>query len=157
MQTASICSLQLPLPPFSGNSLRQKPSSSQRRRASMTVFASKKDAYGYGRDHNGRIVDENMIVLRKRIHEAKMAETRDYYESSTPPRDCGYWMEWEKKYAETRYDSDICEAMAVLQTLLMETRPSLVVGMVALVGFTVPASMAVAVFHLVEMVKAMLG
>ncbi|KAK8498689.1 hypothetical protein V6N12_000991 [Hibiscus sabdariffa] len=60
-----------------------------------------------GRSHNDdsncncggrrrRPVDEDMIVLRKRIHEMKMVD-RNY----EPPTN---WMEWEKRYY-TSYDS----------------------------------------------------
>ncbi|OIW12897.1 hypothetical protein TanjilG_15817 [Lupinus angustifolius] len=50
----------------------------------------------------GRLVDEGMIVLRKRIHEMNMIKG-----SYEPPSD---WMNWENHYY-TSYDSVICEAM----------------------------------------------
>ncbi|KAL8470929.1 hypothetical protein ACS0TY_033489 [Phlomoides rotata] len=69
----------------------------------------------------GRVVDENLIVLRKRIHETKLMESG--YELPSE------WMSWEKRvYAS--YDSVICDAMGHLQTYLMETRPSLAIGMI---------------------------
>ncbi|KAJ1377702.1 hypothetical protein SESBI_48599 [Sesbania bispinosa] len=96
----------------------------------------------------GRLVDESMIVLRKRIHEMNMIE-RNY----EPPSD---WMEWEKRYY-TSYDSIICEAMGVLQTQLMNTRPSVALGAMALVAMSVPTSTAVVLLHLVEFGKAFLA
>lgn len=99
--------------------------------------------YRYG----GRLVDENLIVLRKRIHEMKMVE-RNY----EPP---SHWMDWEKNcYAG--YDEFICEAMAVLQSRLMDTRPSLALGMAALVALSIPTSATVVLFHLIEISKGAL-
>lgn len=112
----------------------------------LTAAAARRGAAD--RNSGGRMVDENMIVLRKRIHEMKMIEKN--YE---PPSD---WMEWEKRYY-TSYDSMICEAMGVLQTHLMNTRPSLALGIAALLAFSVPTSSAFLLFHLVEMSKGILG
>ena len=89
-----------------------------------------------------------MIVLRKRIHEMKMIE-RNY----EPPED---WMDWEKR-CYTNYDSMICEALGVLQTQLMNTRPSLALGMVAVLVLSVPTSTAVVLHHLLEMSKVVLA
>ncbi|KAF8390031.1 hypothetical protein HHK36_024552 [Tetracentron sinense] len=105
---------------------------------SSRVFAARKDSYD--RNYDGKLVDENMIVLRKRIHEMKMIE---------PPSD---WMEWEKQYY-ANYDSDICEAMGLLQSLLMKTRPSLALGMVALITLSVPASIVMVLFNFMEIAK----
>ncbi|KAA8532600.1 hypothetical protein F0562_032584 [Nyssa sinensis] len=99
MQAASLHSLPLPTRPFSGNLRRFN---RRKQRPSTAVSASNRDAYD--RDHyNGRIVDENMIVLRMRIRETKMAESNC---ESSPSE----WMEWEKRYCK-RYDKDICEAV----------------------------------------------
>ncbi|KAB5544813.1 hypothetical protein DKX38_012925 [Salix brachista] len=103
------------------------------------------------RDQNyfsGRIVDENMIVLRKRIHEMKMAE-RNY----EPPSN---WMGWEKRYF-TSYDSLICEMMGFLQSQLMDTRPSLALGFIALISLSVSMSTAMMFFQFTEMFKMTLG
>ncbi|XVE74730.1 hypothetical protein DITRI_Ditri12bG0041200 [Diplodiscus trichospermus] len=114
-----------------------------RKAISTKIFAMRRSE---AHDHNcsGRIVDENMIVLRKRIHELKMIE-RNY----EPPAD---WMEWEKRYY-TSYDSIICDVLGVLQSQLMNTRPSLALGMLALVMLSVPTSAAVMFFHLMEITK----
>ena len=86
-------------------------------------------------------MDENLIVLRKRIHETKMAE-RNY----EPPTE---WMEWEKQYYTT-YDSDIYKVVGVLQTLLMNTRPSAVLGLLGLLLFSVPTSLIYVSCHLLH-------
>ncbi|OIS95681.1 PREDICTED: uncharacterized protein LOC109236148 [Nicotiana attenuata] len=126
---------------------RSSLSSSSSRASSMTTLAMGREA----RDrnyYNGRIVDENLIILRKRIHEMKMIE-RNY----EPPAE---WMNWEKSLY-TNYDSNICQAMGLLQSQLMDTRPSLVLGMVALIGLSVPTSTIVLLFHLIELTKAILA
>ncbi|KAJ4973226.1 hypothetical protein NE237_006400 [Protea cynaroides] len=96
----------------------------------------------------GKLVDENMIVLRMRIQEMKMVES-----SQEPPED---WMEWEKRYY-THYDSDICEAVGLLQTQLMKTRPSVALGMVALVTLCVPTSTFMVALHLMKMATGILS
>ncbi|XVF85323.1 hypothetical protein PTKIN_Ptkin17bG0108500 [Pterospermum kingtungense] len=135
----SLASSALPLTPFSGHSLRRK-------KANIKISASKKDAYSPNFDDN--LVDESMVVLRKRIHEMRMLEMR--YE---PPQ---HWMEWEKQYKRSNnYDCDVCEAVGYLQAKLMETRPSLALGMGALLLLSVPTSMAVVLFHMMAMMKGL--
>lgn len=90
-------------------------------------------------------MDENLIVLRKRIHEMKMIE-RNY----EPPSE---WMDWEKRYYAS-YDSYICEAMGFLQAQLMNTRPSLVLGMIALLAFSVPTSTALVISHFMDIINS---
>ncbi|KAK6157612.1 hypothetical protein DH2020_011860 [Rehmannia glutinosa] len=110
------------------------------------VHAAKREAHN--QNFSGRLVDENMIVLRKRIHEMKMIEKN--YE---PPME---WMDWEKQFY-TSYDSMICEAMGHLQSYLMETRPCLALGMIALIGLSVPTSTAVVMYNLLELTKGVLS
>ncbi|KAI3889781.1 hypothetical protein MKX03_033819 [Papaver bracteatum] len=100
--------------------------------------------YYYG----GRLVDENMIVLRKRIHETKMIE-RNY----EPPSD---WMDWEKKYY-TSYDVSICSVVGVLQAKLMNMRPSVALGTIAIVTLSVPVSTAMIGFHLFQFANTVLS
>ncbi|XP_058082493.1 uncharacterized protein LOC131230610 [Magnolia sinica] len=113
------------------------------KRLRIVASAARKNGHDWG--FGGRLVDEDMIVLRKRIHEMKMAE-----KNNEPPV---HWMEWEKRYY-TCYDSDVCEAVGLLQTLLMNTRPSLAIGMVAFVGLSVPTSTVMIMFHLIELAKS---
>ncbi|EEF35759.1 uncharacterized protein LOC8266525 [Ricinus communis] len=113
------------------------------------VFAAvgRDQAHGHDQSYNnacGRLVDVNMIVLRKRIHEMKMVE-RNY----EPPSD---WMEWEKQYFAS-YDSLICEMAGVLQSLLMNTRPGFALGMMGLIALSVPVSSAMVLSHFLEMAK----
>lgn len=86
-------------------------------------------------------MDESMIVLRKRIHEMKMIE-RNYQ----PPAE---WMEWEKQFY-TRYDEFICKFVGLVQLQLMNTRPSLALGMLLLVMMSVPLSTATIAMQIME-------
>ncbi|KAJ4959834.1 hypothetical protein NE237_019744 [Protea cynaroides] len=130
--------------PSSANSRRRKNGLGHRCNYTLMVFASRRYDYGGG---NGT-VDENMVVLRKRILEMKKME-----KNHELPED---WMEWEKRYYEY-YNSDVCEAVGLLQTQLMKSRPSMVLGMVALVTLSVPTSMFIVAFHLLEIAKWILS
>ncbi|KAF8399033.1 hypothetical protein HHK36_014899 [Tetracentron sinense] len=146
MQSTTLSSPLLPPRPFSGESPHRRLGIQQQKRPATWIFAAKRDPYD--RNYGGRAVDENMIVLRKRIHEMKMVE-RNY----EPPSN---WMGWEKRYY-TCYDADICEAMGFLQSQLMNTRPSLALGMVALISLSVLTSVAMVMFHLMEIAKGILA
>ncbi|KAM1740919.1 hypothetical protein ACFX11_011076 [Malus domestica] len=116
--------------------------------SSTRVFASSRKgadhADKYYQNYSGRLVDENMIVLRKRVHEMKMVE-RNY----EPPSD---WMDWEKRYYTT-YDSFICQVMGLLQSQLMNTRPSFALAFLALIVLSVPTSTFTVFFHFLELAK----
>ncbi|XP_061365009.1 uncharacterized protein LOC133308413 [Gastrolobium bilobum] len=109
------------------------------------ISASKRDSYGH--HYDGKLVDENMILLRMRIREIEMVEMK-----TKAPVD---WTEWEKKYF-ANYGSDVCEAVGLLQLLLMNTRPSLALGMLALVMLSMSTSMSQLVFQLVELAKGII-
>ncbi|KAK7390927.1 hypothetical protein VNO78_19133 [Psophocarpus tetragonolobus] len=104
-------------------------------------FGPIKGSMGGSADQNmsGRLVDESMIILRKRIHEMK----RNYEAPS-------HWMDWEKRYY-TKYDSTICEAVGLLQTHLMNTRPSLALAAITLFAITVPTSSILLFFHFLHL------
>ncbi|KAJ3694394.1 hypothetical protein LUZ60_009874 [Juncus effusus] len=90
----------------------------------------------YNRETNGRDlrltnIDESMLLLRKRIHDTKLAERN--YEA---PSD---WSEWEKKYY-IKYGLDVCELMGFLQAFFINTRPSLGLGLMGLLLISVPMS-----------------
>ncbi|XP_021293257.1 uncharacterized protein LOC110423366 [Herrania umbratica] len=144
MESTSLCSSSLSFNPFSSSRTCLR-NHRQRKAISMKTFAMRREAHD--QNCSGRLVDENMIVLRKRLHELKMIE-RNY----EPPAN---WMEWEKR-CYTSYDSIICDVMGVLQSQLMNTRPSLALGMLALIVLSVPTSAAVMFFHVMEITKGVL-
>ncbi|XP_068638656.1 uncharacterized protein [Aristolochia californica] len=142
MDASSLSSTILPaLSRPSARKIRCRPKSYELTRVSAS------GNWTHDRGYGGRSVDESMIVLRKRIHEMKIVE-RNY----EPP---AKWTEWEKKYY-TSYDSDVCQALGLLQTMLMNTRPGVAVGMVVLVALTVPTSTFMILFHLVELTSGAL-
>ncbi|XP_022939420.1 uncharacterized protein LOC111445338 [Cucurbita moschata] len=130
-------------------------SSSRRRRRPplFTVMASSRGADSNSSNNNnyyasGKLVDESMIVLRKRIHEIKMVER-----SHEPPSD---WLDWEKRcYSD--YDSHICEALGYLQSHLMNTRPSVALGILLLITLSVPLSSAVILHRFIDIAAALLA
>ena len=85
-----------------------------------------------------------MIMLRLRIREMKIMET-----NYKPPSN---WMGWEKQYY-SRYNDDVCEALGFLQDYLMNMRPSLAFGVIALVTFSVLISTGVGLFHAIDVAK----
>uniref|UniRef100_A0ACD5TSI1 Uncharacterized protein n=1 Tax=Avena sativa TaxID=4498 RepID=A0ACD5TSI1_AVESA len=97
--------------------------------AAATCSAFRRDNYG------GALVDEGMTVLRRRIREARMAETN--YEA--PPG----WVAWEKRYYPA-YVSDVSAFAGALQLMLMGTRPTVAVAVATLLLGGVPVSAAVA-------------
>jgi hypothetical protein len=125
-------------------SLSPKNGQSHPKRAFARVFASRKEPDHDQNYSGGRLVDESMIVLRRRMHVMKMME-RNY----KPPSE---WMDWEKQFY-TSYDSSICHLMGFLQIQLMNTRPGLALGLLSVLILSVPTSTALVLFHLMEITK----
>lgn len=93
-----------------------------------------------GWDLDSDRVDEDMVVLRKRIQEIRITDESISEQSG--------WMEWEKEYYMTVYSSDVCELVGLLQRYLMNTRPSLAIGTFLLVLICVPTSLGLLLHHL---------
>ncbi|PIN26005.1 hypothetical protein CDL12_01284 [Handroanthus impetiginosus] len=125
MQISSLQSLHLDLPLRSTG--WTSPSVRRKRASKFPIIATKRDA----NDH--KLVDENMIVLRIRIQELKMREQ----ENNRAARS----YEWEKKWYKN-YESDVYEGIGLLQMLMMNTRPSLVLGVLVLLVFSASTSLA---------------
>ncbi|KAL0396731.1 UNVERIFIED_CONTAM: hypothetical protein Scaly_0121500 [Sesamum calycinum] len=141
MQTTSLQPLLLP-PPFLGNfttSPKRQPSPRKPTSSTTSPRAMKRDANREKDRHDHKLVDENMIVLKMRIQEIKRKEE----ELSQAVRTSNSsWMEWEKQWCKNEYESDVYEAVGFLQIMLMNTRPSLVLGLLALLMFTTSTSLA---------------
>ncbi|PKA63507.1 hypothetical protein AXF42_Ash005402 [Apostasia shenzhenica] len=95
----------------------------------------------------GRLVDENMIVLRRLIHQMKAAETN--YE---PPEN---WAEWERRYY-LRYGSDVCELVGWLQALLLGLRPSVAIAVASVLLLSLPASFVIVLLCFVDFCKTLI-
>ncbi|KAL6324754.1 hypothetical protein AAG906_018281 [Vitis piasezkii] len=119
--------------------------SSRRRNPTSKVVAVRGGASG--RDYEGNLVDENMIVLRMRIQQMKRLETGD-----SPPSN---WMGWEKRYY-VHYNEDVCKAVGLLQCYLMNIRPSLALGTLLLIILSVAISSVGVMFHALEMARGIL-
>ncbi|ESQ35304.1 hypothetical protein EUTSA_v10009026mg [Eutrema salsugineum] len=130
---------------ISSSPLRSHPLLSSQRIATGTKRRKQTTVCGYGNYYyrGGRVVDENMVVLRKRIHEMKMVE-RNY----EPP---SHWMHWEKRFY-CNYDATICDALSLLQTFLMNSRPSVAFGTLLLLLVSVPVSTAVFASRILDIV-----
>ncbi|KAL7588908.1 hypothetical protein Lser_V15G37199 [Lactuca serriola] len=131
MQTSSFFN-PLPLPGayFSGELRQSKGTVINHHNRLIITMAFKKDGY------NGKTVDENMIVLRERIRKLKAEMEMESGGGGGDPLPDN-WMEWEKKYTYSGgYHSDIYEGIAMLQRFLMETRPSVALGLVAGLAFS---------------------
>ncbi|KAL2235079.1 UNVERIFIED_CONTAM: hypothetical protein Sindi_1240100 [Sesamum indicum] len=140
MQTTSLQTLLLP-PPFSGNfttSPKRQPSPRKTTSLATSPRAIKRDANREKGRHDHKLVDENMIVLKMRIHEIKRKE--EELNQAICTSKCS-WMEWEKQWCKNNYESDVYEAVGFLQILLMNTRPSLVLALLALLMFTTSTSL----------------
>ena len=118
---------------------KAKPKS--RPKNTVQVVSALRRSSSYESRHPGRIVDENMIVLRKRIHEMKVVE-RNY----EPPKE---WMQWEKQIY-TQYDEYICTILGMVQTQLMNTRPSVALGALAMLTLSLPTSVILLALHLAQ-------
>ncbi|EXC20570.1 hypothetical protein L484_027125 [Morus notabilis] len=103
------------------------------------------------RDSGGRLVDENMIVLRMRIRDAKMLE-RSTHHDHDDHNDRLEWMDWEKQYF-VNYQEDVLEGIGLLQNWLMNTRPSLALGFLALFTMSVTISSSFVIFYVIEITK----
>ncbi|TXG69989.1 hypothetical protein EZV62_004924 [Acer yangbiense] len=110
------------------------------------VSISSSGSNSKGGDYGGRLVDENMIVLRMRIRENKMLETRN-----EPPSN---WMEWEKRYYEHNgYNEDVFEALGFVQNCLMNNRPALALVLIALLTLSLVISTGAVLFHAIEIAQ----
>ncbi|KAK1419854.1 hypothetical protein QVD17_29238 [Tagetes erecta] len=93
-----------------------------RNRPIKTMMAWKREG------SSGKMVDEDMITLRERLRKMKF-EMECEGDDHRLPDD---WMQWEKSYIYSGgYHSDVYEAVAVLHRFLIDCRPSVVVGLVA--------------------------
>uniref|UniRef100_A0A0A9A7G3 Uncharacterized protein n=1 Tax=Arundo donax TaxID=35708 RepID=A0A0A9A7G3_ARUDO len=106
---------------------------------------------GSGADSNsssgsGRLVDEDMATLRRRIREARAAVCEDDIDSDTDA-DAGVgltlpagWTELERRHHGS-YVAGVRGAAGLLEAFLVRARPGLGAGVVALLLLGVPASL----------------
>ena len=142
---ATLIFLPASISPLRFHPLVFSPMTFKKKTMSVSAAASSGKDHYYG---GGRLVDENMIVLRKRIHEMKMVE-RNY----EPP---SHWMDWEKRFYSS-YDSVICESVGLLQSFLMNSRPTVAIATLLLLIVSVPVSSSVLAFRLLDLLQWVLA
>ncbi|CAO2204875.1 unnamed protein product [Urochloa humidicola] len=104
-------------------------------------------------DDGGRMVDEGMLVLRRRIHEMRAAE-RGW---EPPEEEWAAAREEEERYG-TYDDADVCGGLlAALQGFLVGSRPGVGVGILAVLALAVPASAFALVTHLLDASRAVVS
>ncbi|KAG2595992.1 uncharacterized protein LOC120710493 [Panicum virgatum] len=123
-------------------------SSSPPRAARCRCSSSRRDEAEFGCGGGGGLVDEGMVVLRRRIHEMRAAE-RNW----EPPEE---WAAWEKEWYGT-YDADVCDLVGALQAFLVSSRPGVGVGILAVLVLAVPASAFALVSHLLDASRAIIS
>ncbi|GAB2214594.1 hypothetical protein Droror1_Dr00018949 [Drosera rotundifolia] len=127
----------LPALPFSNGSYGSRPLLTTKK-----MFAMRRDQSNDREfDYNGRLVDENMIVLRMRIREMRMVEEGEQARKN--------WMRWEKAwYGE--YAALVCVVLGMVQSNIMNVRPSVGIGMAALVTLGVPTYAVIMLLQLLS-------
>ncbi|KAM3405392.1 hypothetical protein ACQJBY_008086 [Aegilops geniculata] len=110
-----------------------------------------------GSPWDGRMVDEGMATLRRRIREVENEEEEEPEEEEeggvdlfVPP---GEWTELERRH-HGLYVAGVREALGILFALLVRARPGLGAGVVALVLLSVPASVLLVSAELVRAVHS---
>ncbi|XP_054782169.1 uncharacterized protein LOC129289421 [Prosopis cineraria] len=99
----------------------------------------------------GRLVDENMIVLRLRIREMKIMEKKNEKEED----DDKGMMEWEREYYVGEYGEHVCEAIGLLQSYLMSVRPCFAMAMILLVALSVFVSSGILLLSSINTMEAL--
>ncbi|KAF3784364.1 hypothetical protein EJ110_NYTH06663 [Nymphaea thermarum] len=89
----------------------------------------------------GRTVYSNMITLQKRIRVMRLVDS-NYGVADE-------WMDWEKRYTVWYY-SDMFDGVGKFQRFFMSTKPSVAVGILMLVGLSLPTAAVVVLFDLIE-------
>lgn len=108
---------------------------------SNVVRASSSAEYDSGGEGRRSIVDANMSLLRRRINQLKLQEEERYGGREPPEEEYleSKWMQWEKKLYPA-YHSKVCEMMGLLQSYLMNTRPSVALASLSFTVLIVAAS-----------------
>nr|XP_007143017.1 hypothetical protein PHAVU_007G036600g [Phaseolus vulgaris]ESW15011.1 hypothetical protein PHAVU_007G036600g [Phaseolus vulgaris] len=140
MEAISLCSSV-----FLSNPRSVKIFSSATTTRRTSISASESDSSGHYYD--GKMVDQNMILLRMRIREIETVEMK-----GKGPSD---WSEWEKNYFQN-YGSDVCEVLGLLQRLLMNTRPSHALATIVVLMLTTSMPILQLLFHFVAFVNGII-
>ncbi|MED6194164.1 hypothetical protein PIB30_119190 [Stylosanthes scabra] len=152
---ACLCSLHLPsLPPPPRPFVSHKVITTTTSRRRSFMCASSSSSNGHHHYNDGKLVDENMITLRCRIRKIQMDENNN--KNNNDDENSSDWIsKWEKKYF-ANYDSDVCEAVGLLQRMLMDTRPSFAFTILALLMLSMSTSASLLLFNLLHLAKSIM-
>nr|XP_010916326.1 uncharacterized protein LOC105041170 [Elaeis guineensis] len=153
MAASSFCSLMLP-PRFRTHFSRRRPfrratshgHGKQLRKVRATW--NHEDTGDDRRKHEEGVVDENMKTLRQRLRAIKMMDRGDGLLEE--------WIEWEKQYYHTFFQSNNCEILGLLQLYPVDARPSLAIGVTMMVRLSIPISVLVVMLYLMDAAKGIL-
>ncbi|KAL6848273.1 hypothetical protein ACP4OV_022401 [Aristida adscensionis] len=106
-------------------------------------------SWAFRRDDAGFVEEEDdMVVLRRRIHEVRAAECY-----RRPPAG---WAAWEKEwYEHGSYDASVRELVGALHAFLLRRRPAVAVGLLAAAALGVPASALLLAGHLLDAARGL--
>lgn len=109
-------------------------------------------------ESNGKSVDENMIVLKMRIKKMKVLESGGGAKGGgmAAPPSSDHWTEWEKKVFR-QYHEGVYDSIEMLQAYLMNTRPSVAMGIMALIAMSVPLCSSAVMMNFLKVAKGLLA
>lgn len=94
-------------------------------------------------------MDESMKTLRQRIRAIRAMDRGDGMLEE--------WIDREKQYHHTFFQSNSCEILGLLQLLdPVDTRPSLAIGVTVMVRLSIPISVLVVMLYLMDAAKGIL-
>lgn len=131
------------------------PSSHRRYEPKKRFFVCAKQ----GGDSERKSIDDKMIILRMRIKKMKVLEARtsgDKDQGIASQRPSSDWKDWEKKLF-THYHEDVCQGIELLQSYLMNTRPSVALGTLMLLAMSVPLSSSVVMGNVLKVARGLLA
>ncbi|XP_066364205.1 uncharacterized protein [Miscanthus floridulus] len=113
---------------------------------------------GSSSSEGGRLVDEDMATLRRRIREARAKSSSEENDTFDADVDAGpgagiplqtEWTELERRHHGS-YVAGVRSAVGLLEVLLVNTRPGLGAGLLAMLLLGVPASLFLVCAQLIQ-------
>lgn len=98
------------------------------------------------------MVDSNMLVLRRRIHQLRLRERW----TANGENHQDQWMEWEKSCFSS-YRPDLSMMLDSLQTQLLDMRPSYLISLVSMLMAFLPAASILFLATLASQIASLCG
>lgn len=122
-----------------------------RRRFNYPVQARASGSSGAGGSES-EMVDSNMLVLRRRIHQLRLRERW----TANGENHQDQWMEWEKSCFSS-YRPDLSMMLDSLQTQLLDMRPSYLISLVSMLMAFLPAASILFLATLASQIASLCG